>query len=81
MPKAVLRFYNELNDLLPEHRRNTEFEAEFKDKRSIKDMIEALGVPHTEIDIIIANGDSVDFNYILQEGDRIRVYPAFAEPD
>lgn len=81
MPKAVLRFYNELNDLLPEHRRNIEFEAEFKDKRSIKDMIETLGVPHTEIDIIIANEDSVDFNYILQEGDRIRLYPASAEPD
>ena len=81
MPKAVLRFYSELNDLLPEHRRSTEFEAGFKDKRSIKDMIESLGVPHTEIDIIIANEDSVDFNYILREGDRIRVYPAFAEPD
>jgi uncharacterized protein with PIN domain len=81
MPKAVLRFYNELNDLLPEHRRNTEFEAEFKDKRSIKDMIESLGVPHTEVDIIIANENSVDFSYILLEGDRIHVYPASAEPD
>ena len=81
MPKAVLRFYNELNDLLPEHRRNTEFEAEFKDKRSIKDMIEALGVPHTEVDIIIANEDSVNFNYILHEGDRIRVYPTLSNPD
>ena len=81
MPKAFLRFYNELNDLLPEHRRDIEFEAKFKDKRSVKDMIESLGVPHTEVDIIILNGESVEFNHILQDGDQIRVYPAFAKPD
>lgn len=40
-------------------------------------MIESLGVPHTEIDLILANGKSVDFNYILQDGDRVSVYPVF----
>ena len=64
MPKATFRFYEELNDFLPKHRRKTDFEAKFKGKRSIKDMIEALGVPHTEIDLILVNGKSVDFNYI-----------------
>ncbi len=38
-------------------------------------MIEALGVPHTEIDLILANGKSVDFAYVLQDGDRVSVYP------
>ncbi len=76
MQKAIFRFYKELNEFLPKHRRKTEFEAEFKYKRSIKDMIEALGVPHTEVDVIIANGKSVDFKYILQDGARISVYPA-----
>jgi hypothetical protein len=33
------------------------------------DELEALGVPHTEIDLILVNGKSVDFNYILQNGD------------
>jgi hypothetical protein len=77
MPKGTFRFYEELNDFLPKHRRKTDFEAEFKGKRSIKDMIEALGVPHTEIDLILVNGKSVDFNYILQDGDRVSVYPVF----
>jgi hypothetical protein len=77
MPKGTFRFYEELNDFLPKHRRKTDFEAKFKGKRSIKDMIEALGVPHTEIDLILVNGDSVDFNYILQDGDRVSVYPVF----
>jgi hypothetical protein len=77
MPKGTFRFYEELNDFLPKHRRKTTFEAEFRGKRSIKDMIEAIGVPHTEIDLILVNGKSVDFNYILQNGDRASVYPVF----
>ncbi len=77
MPKATFRFYEELNDFLPKHKRKTDFEVPFKGKRSIKDMIEALGVPHTEIDLILANGNSVDFNYILQDEDRVSVYPVF----
>jgi len=81
MPKVVLRFYNKLNELLPEHRRNSDLEAEFKDKRSVKDMIESFGVPHTEVDIILANGKSVDFNYILRKEDQISVYPALEKPE
>jgi uncharacterized protein len=77
MPKGIFRFYEELNDFLPEHRRKTDFEAKFKGKRSIKDMIKALGVPHTEIDLILVNGKSVDFNYTLHDKDRVSVYPVF----
>jgi hypothetical protein len=50
MPYALFRFYEELNDFLPKQRRKADFNAEFDGKRSIKDMIEALGVPHTEVD-------------------------------
>lgn len=77
MPKGTFRFYEELNDFLPKHRRKTDFEAGFKRKRSIKNVIAALGVPHTEIDLVLANGKSVDFNYILQDGDQVSVYPVF----
>ncbi len=77
MPKTVLRFYEELNDLLPKHRRGADFEAEFEGKRSVKDMIEAQGVPHTEVDLILVNGVPEDFSYIIQDGDRISVYPVF----
>jgi uncharacterized protein len=40
----------------------------------VKDLIEAVGVPHPEIDLILANGESVDFGYQVQDGDRISVY-------
>jgi len=77
MPNVIIRFYEELNDFLPENSRKTDVEVPLKGKRSIKDMIEALGVPHTEIDLILVNNRSVDFNYILQDNDRVSVYPVF----
>jgi uncharacterized protein with PIN domain len=77
MSEATFRFYEELNDFLPKHRIKIDFQASFQGKRSIKDMIESLGVPHTEIDLILVNGKSMDFNYILQDGDRVSVYPVF----
>jgi hypothetical protein len=77
MPKATFRFYEELNDFLPKYRRKTDFESPFKGKRSIKEMIEALGIPHSEIDLVLVNGKSVNFNYTVQDGDRVSVYPVF----
>ncbi len=43
----------------------------------MKDAIEACGIPHTEVDLIIANGSSVDFSYVVSPGDRIGVFPVF----
>ena len=37
--------------------------------------------PHTEVDLIIVNGDSADFKYPLQDGDRVAVYPVFESFD
>jgi len=82
MPGRVeIRFYEELNDFLPPARRKVTFEHAFSQSGSIKDMIEALGVPHTEVDLILVNGRSVDFDYLIRDGDRISVYPMFESMD
>src|SRR5712692_5125981 len=81
MKHANIRFYAELNDSLPPERRNRKTSYAFTVSGSVKDMIEALGVPHTEIDLILANGESVDFSYRVQHGDRISVYPVFEAID
>lgn len=78
---ARFRFYEELNDFLPTHRRKRDFSYSFTGKPSIKDAIEAIGIPHTEVDLILVNGQSVDFNYHLQGGDRVSVYPVFESLD
>lgn len=79
--KCSIRFYEELNDFLPLARRKIPFSYEWRRRASIKDMIEALGVPHTEIELILVNGESVDFAYIVQDGDHISVYPLFESFD
>ncbi len=79
--KATFRFYEELNDFLPEEKRKVRFQHEFIDRTSVKDMIESLGVPHTEIDMILVNGNSVGFGYIVENKDDISVYPVFESLD
>lgn len=81
MIRIYLRFYEELNDFLPAERRKREFEHEVKSRSSIKDVVEALGVPHNEIDLILINGKSVGFDYIVQDNDRVSVYPMFESFD
>ncbi len=78
---AVLRFYAELNDFLPPEKRQTAFSHNFFGQPSVKDMIESLGVPHTEVDLILAGDTSVDFNYRVNGGDRISVFPMFEAID
>jgi uncharacterized protein len=77
MPHAFFRFYGNLNDFLPPSRRQVEFARYIKDRGSIKDAIEAVGIPHPEINLIVVNGESVSFDYLVQTGDRISVYPQF----
>jgi hypothetical protein len=79
--RAQLRFYEELNDFLPKEKRRREFDCEFLLPGSVKDLIENLNVPHTEVDLILANGASVGFDYLVQHGDRISVYPQFESLD
>jgi uncharacterized protein with PIN domain len=81
MKRAYFRFYAELNDFLPPFRRMVPFTHSFESSGSVKDTIEALGVPHTEVDLILVNGDSVDFSYAVQDGDYISVYPVFESID
>lgn len=78
---ACFRFYEELNDFLPPEQRKKTLRYEFNGHPGIKDPIEALGVPHTEVDLIIVNAESVGFDYQLQSGDRVAVYPVFESFD
>jgi uncharacterized protein with PIN domain len=81
MKTAHIRFYEELNDFLPKAKRKVRYELVFTGTPAVKDIIESQGAPHTEIDMILANGKSVRFNYKLKEGDDISVYPEFESFD
>ena len=79
--KATFRFYEELNDFLPKKQRKKAVPYSFFGQPSVKDSIEAIGPPHTEVDLILVNGISVDFDYLLCDGDRVSVYPIFERLD
>lgn len=81
MHTAYFRFYEELNDFLPPEQRKQTVPYCFRDHPGIKDPIEALGVPHTEVELIIVEGRSVGFDYQLRDGDRVAVYPVFESLD
>jgi uncharacterized protein len=81
MFRVTVRFYEELNDFLEPARRKRDMEILFPERRSVKDLVESLGVPHVEVDLILANGEAVGFGYIVRDGDRISVYPVFETLD
>jgi uncharacterized protein with PIN domain len=76
-----IRFYAELNHFLPLRRRQVAIEHVLPERDSVKHVIETLGVPHPEVDLILVNGESVDFAYRVEDGDRISVYPVFESLD
>jgi uncharacterized protein len=75
--KINIRFYEELNDFLPKEKRKIRFVHNYIDRTSVKDLIESLGIPHTEVDLILVNGKSVGFDYLINDEDDISVYPVF----
>lgn len=77
MVQATFRFYHALNDFLAPARRGHDFECRCAEAATTKHMIEALGVPHTEVEVVLVNGISVGFERLLQDGDRVAVYPKF----
>jgi hypothetical protein len=81
MPTAEFRFYEELNDYLPLQRRKRSFAHCFDGTPAVKDVVEGLGVPHTEVDLIFVDGRSARFLHRLRGGERLAVYPMFERLD
>jgi uncharacterized protein len=78
---ASFRFYAELNDHLPAAQQYQALEKTFYVPAAVKDMIESFGIPHTEVELILINGLSVDFSTLVHDGDRVAVYPMFESLD
>jgi uncharacterized protein with PIN domain len=78
---ATFRFYAELNDFLEPGQRGREIRYAFSGRPGVKDAIEALGVPHPEVELIVVVGRSVGFDFRLDDGDRVAVYPMFEAVD
>lgn len=81
MTRVAVRTYGPLNDFLPPHRRQVTSFRMVAGHPTVKDLVESLGVPHPEVDLILANGTSVPFDYAVQDNDRIAIFPRFKTLD
>src|SRR5215469_10638028 len=81
MEQVIFRFYAELNDFLPPEQGITAFPHAVFLPASVKDVIESLGVPHTEVGLILVNSEPVKFTHLVRNSDYISVYPTFTSLD
>jgi uncharacterized protein with PIN domain len=78
---SYFRIYEELNDFLPKQFKKEVFPFSFNGTPSVKNVIETIGIPHTEVDLILVNGKSVGFEYLLSGNELVSVYPVFESFD
>jgi uncharacterized protein with PIN domain len=76
-----VRAYAELNDFLTAESRGATVRRPFRSHQTVKDVLEAMGIPHTEVDLILVNGSPQGFSYRPSVGDRIAAYPMFEALD
>lgn len=78
---ASIRCYAELNDYLASERRHVPFPIAVQDGPSLGAVIAALAIPSGLIDLVLVNGEPVDFDHPVGPGDQVSVYPVFESLD
>jgi uncharacterized protein with PIN domain len=73
--RVQFRFHGELNDFLPPPKRSIGFEHLAGTTDTLKHVIESLGVPHTEVGAVAANGERHDLSEPLVGAEDIQVFP------
>jgi uncharacterized protein len=79
--RVTVRLYGSLGDFVAPSRRGAEFEYDAGEPRSVKDLIESLGVPHCEVQIVLVDEASVGFGHVLRGGERVAALPYFSSFD
>jgi dipeptidase D len=79
--RVTIRFYEELNDYLPAENRKRDIRLSMERPLPVRELIVSLGIPPSEVDLILVNGQSAAFSRTVAGGDRIAVYPVFEALD
>jgi len=78
---AIFRFYGSLNDFLPKKFRHRNLVYHQQPDQTLKDAIEAMGIPHPEVQMILSDGQPVTFRKSLKKSARVAVFPFFYKLD
>lgn len=76
---ARVTLHGDLRDFLPTSQRREDpahLERSFDGHPAVKDVLEAVGVPHPEIAALAVNGIPVGLGHRLADGDRVEAWPA-----
>ena len=70
-----LHFHRDLDFFLGSRTRRKDITRSLSEKTSVKDVIESCGVPHPEVDLIVVNGEEVNFDYGVTNDAEVEIYP------
>lgn len=76
-----LRLYEELNDFLSPELRKRRFRRALEEDADVRGLLALLGLPEREVELVLVNGESVDFAHRLEDGDSVALYPVFESFD
>jgi len=81
MGEITIRFYEELNDYLPFHKRKRDIAVKIQKRKNIGEIIKSFGVPLEEVDLVLVNSEPVDPAHLVDGGERVSIYPVFESFD
>lgn len=76
---ASFRFHAALSEFLARENRSKDFRYGCARAATLKNAIEALGVPHTEVGALTVNGAPATLQRTVREGDAVEVFPRTSE--
>jgi sulfur carrier protein ThiS len=79
--EILVRLYEELNDYLPPGKRKHPFAERVNEGATVEELLSLLGVPQSEVDLVLVNGEPVPFSLVLARDDRVSIYPVFESFD
>lgn len=77
---AYFSFHGNLNDFLRKQTRGTIIPYSFKGKPTVKDAIEAIGIPHVEVEWILINDHPAQLITPLLPQQKVDVFPTNIPP-
>ncbi len=72
-----VRCFAELNDYLAPQLRFTPFSMPVAEGSTVAGLLTMLGIPQSEVDLVLRNGEAAQFETRVADGDRISMYPIF----
>lgn len=81
MATVFIRVYAELNELIPAHWRGRRIPQEIFSPVAVRDLIERLNIPHTEVDLVVVDKEPVGLDHVVFGGEHVAVYPVFESLD